>query len=243
MSEESSSDHQRQRSVLRRRWTWKRRSAVVGIVLLTAMLTAATTAWGAQGGRYKILTGHSLLKETVAVRTASSSGTGDCLITAALVANSSAQLETGLLNCHNGGPIDNSCTDGHVFIETHTSSTGYQCYMHGTFSASSYYQVGAQSVGHGSGSSTYLSMNGLVAGSYYEGINTLLNANGVYIRTWAEHIVGGDSCSGWHNSSLFTNWQYEDNSLTTRTLGTDTSVATSCFTVGGISGGAYNVSH
>lgn len=243
MSEVSTGLHKQHRRSAGRRWSWRGRSAVMGVVLLDAMLTAATTAWGAQGGRYKILAGHSLLKETVAARTASSSGSGDCLITAALVANSSAQLETGLLNCHNGGPIDNSCTNGHVFVETKTNSTGYQCYMHGTFSASSYYQVGAQSVGHGGGSSTYLSMNGLIAGSYYEGINTLLNANGVYIRTWAEHIVSGDSCSGWHSSSLFTNWQYEDNSLTTRTLRSDASVATSCFAVGAISGGAYNVSH
>ena len=87
-------------------------------------------------------------------------------------------------------------------------------------------------------------MNGLIAGSTYEGVNTSLNVTGVVIRTWAEHIVSGDSCSGWSNNSLFSSWRSgRTNSLTTRTLGSDASSFTKCFTIGGISGGNYSVTH
>lgn len=224
------------------------RSAAVIAVVALCLFGMASPASAATGGRYKIVT-KQVIQTTVATRLASASvPSASCVLADAVVANSSAQLETGLAQC-NGVSLDGTCSSGHTYVETKTNATGYVCHPHGTYSSSSYYEIGADNVGVvNPNGSTGTRMVGRIAGVDYEGIDTYLSgAGGAYVRTWGEWTkVGTDTCSGWAGLAYFSSWKYKDNTngtIASHTLGTDTSVATSCWAVSAISSGAYHVSH
>lgn len=212
------------------------RLGILTIVLWLCVTPSASAGAVSQGGRYaSVSTISNQLTSTAARMISASPSSGSCVIVSVLISGGSNQLETGLTRCNNL-TIDGTCVSGQAFVET-SMGNGFACYPHGAFALGSYYSIGVAK-------RSVEIWAGQIAGTNYEIINSGWPST-VTARTWGEWTTAGSqTCSGWSASGQFTGWTYRtDSGSTVGFTDSTTSVAPGCWTVGSISGAAYNVSH
>lgn len=154
------------------------------------------------------------------------------------------QILAGAARCAANANIDGTCSLSNnlvKIVETYQPATGYQCYPHGALTAGhadlySVVRISAAS------SIVYAYINS-VQQEQMSGFATT-NAN-MQIDEWGEEAIDAShdsGCSGWSGFGSFTSWQrYGYDSGTWKTPVSST-VWQSCWSVGSLVSGGFNVS-
>jgi len=228
-------------------------AAGLGVSLIGMIVYAANASANAdQGGNHRVNTSSSSsayfdanaanIKVTTATPAVKS-----CVIFSVVVENNdgSRQIEDGHAKCGTSTSLDGTCsTSGNLqtFVETFISGSGYTCYPHGTPVIGSIYHIDIKRISSTSG--TYRAYNGANDDAAYNSLQGM-ETNNMIIWLWGEASWPGTTPvtrSGWHGASVNDQWQYYNFTSGWHTITSGTKTGT-CWTVGTVSSGAFNVSH
>jgi hypothetical protein len=168
---------------------------------------------------------------------------GSCLVSSTLVydATASRQLELATGKC-NGASIDTTCVPNYDSVgETWTGGTNYVCYPGPTVGVG--VTVGYWVYRTGSSSTQYLGLFNSVhqPGWDLTGFSSPSTHEQGY--QWSE-LTAGSTCSGWSGSTQHSSWErYSIPTASWTVISSSSIINTGCWSVGGLSGGNFSVTH
>lgn len=169
-----------------------------------------------------------------------------CVLYAAIISdvdsggNVLRHIETGVVRCNNYALINAACSSGHTFSEKYTGS-GYDCAIGSTFTNGSTLNAMIQrtagtDVMWGSTGGSYMSQAGFTQG------------HDIRATAWAEATGVASVCPTTPHSAHFANWKKYTNSGGWSTVSAPWSYRSisgitnaPCWSVGSVSGGAFDV--
>jgi hypothetical protein len=201
---------------------------------LVAASGALATEWGYHGLQDGACCSGQPVNGTRATINVTSSAPAStrCIAYADEVEGNGRHVEAGVGHCGPSGSIDGTCAHGsmNLIVETYNGSS-YTCYQHPTALLNTSYSVTVDDAAVNGHYWAYIN------GTQLEG-QTGFAARGTSIFEWAEY-TGSDCFFG--GSVSFTSWQRWSPPSWTTVQSANT--LQQCWTVGGVSSGAFNVSH